>query len=96
MAFNVYFPISNYYLATPPFELVAMSPVPIVSNFLYDGAWDPLKNRKIDFCIFPMSISLENDIILVSFGRNDHEGWIANINIHSLLDSLDPIIKSKN
>ena len=83
-------------IATPPFELVSMSPVPIVSNFLYSGAWDPLKNRKIDYCIFPMSLSLESeDVLLISFGRNDHEGWIANMNLHSLLDSLDPISKIK-
>jgi len=79
--------------AQPPFRLVAMSPLPIVTNSLYDGPWDPLKNRRIDFCIFPMSISLVNDgdEILLSFGRQDHEGWIGYMNLQSVLNSLDPV-----
>lgn len=71
---------------------MSISPVPIVHNYLYDGPWDPLKNRRIDFCVFPMVISRVNDDeIMLSFGWQDHEGWIAYMNLHTLLDSLDPV-----
>jgi predicted GH43/DUF377 family glycosyl hydrolase len=85
--------------AQPPFKLLSVSPYPIVHKDLYDGPWDPLKNRQIDYCVFPMSIFLQKegegdtalDTVFVSYGWNDHEGWIAKMRLKSLLDSLEPV-----
>ena len=86
-----------YAAAHPPFRLLATSPLPIIHDFFYDGAWDPLKNRRIDFCVFPMVISMVNeDEIMLSLGWQDFQGWIAYFNIRTMLASLDPVPPSEH
>ena len=57
----------------------------------YTGPWDGLKNRKIDYCLFPMSFYVENDVAVISFGHIDKHGYIAKINIEKLLNTLEKI-----
>jgi predicted GH43/DUF377 family glycosyl hydrolase len=91
--FKTYFMGAYTFTASPPFKLIAMSPYPIIDERLYTGPWDGLKNRKIDYCVFPMSFYLDdNDIIVLSFGHNDRDGYIAKIHLTALLKSLEPIV----
>jgi predicted GH43/DUF377 family glycosyl hydrolase len=72
--------------AHPPFAITAISPEPIVAeNFYhppYYRTWKPLR------CIFPAGIVIDDNYIWISYGRQDHEIWIAKLDKKSLLQSL--------
>jgi len=77
--------------AEPPFRVLSMSPYPIMPHRFYDGPWHPIKNRQIDYCIFPMSLMVEKDDVLLSFGYQDQRGYLAKIKLQKLLDTLVPV-----
>lgn len=93
---KTYFFGAYTFSASEPFHLMDISPVPIVSDKLYQGEWDYLRNRKIDFCVFPMSFFVQGGIVYLSFGYNDHSGYIAQLNLTKLLDSLEPVLLDDN
>ena len=79
----------NHYLmgaytfdANPPYALMGASPEPLVAETFYEGpmynTWKPLRE------IFPMGIIVKNDIAWVSYGRQDHEIWVAKIDLKGL------------
>jgi len=81
--------------AAPPFRLLSLSPRPIADPKWFDGPWDHIKNRRIDYIAFPMAISLlssPEDTLLVSFGRQDYQGWIGKINVARLLETLESVL----
>lgn len=47
-------------------------------TYIYKGKWNVIKNRKLDYIVFPMSIFFEDDsdesIINLSFGHQDAYG----------------------
>jgi len=75
--------------AHPPFAITAISPVPIVAeNFYrppYYKTWKPLR------CVFPAGLIIDDNYIWISYGRQDHEIWIAKLDKKSLLQSLIPV-----
>jgi hypothetical protein len=91
---KTYFFGAYTFSAHPPFHLVAMSPFPIVDyDKLYSGHWDPIKPRNIDYVVFPTCFYLDEgeNVIHLSFGRQDHEGWLVKLNVSSLMESLYPL-----
>lgn len=88
------------FTAHPPFRLLTMSPEPILDRFLYEGEWAPFKNRKNDYVIFPSALILmkkgqvdvAQEELLLSFGRQDYQGWVARIELKRLLDSMVPVV----
>ncbi len=73
----------------PPFSVIAISPEPIVAeNFYrppYYKTWKPMR------CIFPAGMIFDESAIWVSYGRQDHEIWIAKLDKKKLLQSLVPV-----
>lgn len=74
----------------PPFEVTHMSTQPIVAKGFYSGEtyvpyWKPV------CAIFPCGILQDKDSIIVSYGRQDHEIWIARFDTDKLLNSLSEI-----
>lgn len=72
----------------PPFRVLSVSTVPITPVELFTGSWE---GRFIDYCVYPMSVFLENDDVVMSFGYQDHIGKIAKIDLRSLLKSMTNI-----
>jgi predicted GH43/DUF377 family glycosyl hydrolase len=72
--------------AHPPFAITAISPEPIVAKNFYSPpyyrTWKPLR------CVFPAGIVVDDHYIWISYGRQDHEIWIAKLDKKSLLQSL--------
>lgn len=72
----------------PPFTVTAISPKPIVGKDFYNGpaynTWKPLR------VVFPCGYVIENKMIWVAYGRQDHEIWIAKMHKDKLLKSLIP------
>ena len=89
---KTYFMGAYTFSLDPPFRLLSYSPLPIIDTSMYQGAWALFKNRRNDYVIFPMSLIVKSDTVYVSFGRNDHEGWLATLKLDKLLDSLVPTI----
>eukprot|EP01034_Spumella_vulgaris_P038623 gene38623-47700_t len=86
--------VKTYYMGaltvcpSRPFRIHSMSRHPIVprSSF-YQGSWanPPL----MDYVLFPTGIVLLDPLtLLVSFGSQDVEGYVAKMELHGLLDTL--------
>jgi len=73
----------------PPFALTKISHEPIVSKSFYNGpaykTWKPLR------VVFPMGLIIDKNYLWISYGRQDHECWVAKIDKKLLLQSLTPI-----
>ena len=91
------FAVRNYFMGAmhlcpnPPFKIRAMSSYPIVKSDWYEGSW-VLKNT-IDYVVFPVGLALDPDKthVWLSYGRQDHIGEIAKLEIKGLLDSLENV-----
>lgn len=84
-----YFMGAYTFSAEPPFAITRMSPGPLVGAHFYDGpaykTWKPLR------VVFPSGYVMLGDTIWLSYGKQDHEVWVAKIDKTRLLDSLIPV-----
>jgi predicted GH43/DUF377 family glycosyl hydrolase len=74
----------------PPFRINKISPEPIVTRGFYSGEeyeyyWKPVQ------VIFPCGFVHDEQYIWISYGRQDHELWIAKLCKKRLLESLVPL-----
>lgn len=85
--------ISHYFMGAytfsrdPLFEIERVSPEPIIGNnfyngIMYDPYWKPVR------VVFPCGFIVDQDFLWVSYGRQDHEIWLAKLDKKGLLDSL--------
>lgn len=74
----------------PPFEITHFSTEPIVAQDHYDerNGW---AFKAIDYIVFPCGVEVVGDMLIISLGRNDHEGWMLFLNMTGLVDSLEPV-----
>lgn len=125
-------------------RLEAISPVPMMEEWLYTGPWNPFnRNRRIDYCVFPMSLTvlpsknkyskagsgshnagqyltynphavpqgytnypdpatartnstIHRVQVLLSFGRQDLQGFSTIFDLDDLLASLEPVVYCEN
>eukprot|EP01039_Chlorochromonas_danica_P003132 gene3132-3430_t len=88
---KTYFLGAMTFAGQPPFALLAHSNLPILLERFYVGPWNPLKNRRIDYVMFPSTLSFHPDNqsrLILSFGHQDIHGYLATLEIKPLLDSL--------
>lgn len=82
-----YFMGAALFASSPPFEILKISKKPLVAKGFYSGEnyipyWKPVN------AIFPCGIWEEKKTLIVSYGRQDHELWIARFDTKSLIESL--------
>jgi predicted GH43/DUF377 family glycosyl hydrolase len=79
--------------AKPPFNIKAMSPEPILHESMYSGPWSKMHGSfyHIDYVSFPMSFVIENGVILLMYGFQDKDAWVAKIQLKGLLSSLKEV-----
>lgn len=87
--------ISHYFIGAytfelnPPFAITRISSKPIVAKGFYTGpaykTWKPLR------VVFPMGYVADENYVWLSYGKQDHEVWIAKIDKKALLNSLVPV-----
>lgn len=80
-----YFMGAYTFSAEPPFELKKMSPKPIVSDGFYT------KSSYLKRVIFPGGFVMDGDKIILAYGKDDSEVWIAVLDKKKLLESLVPV-----
>ena len=90
-----YFMGAYRFSGEPPFPITHMSPTPIVGKGFYQGKqydpyWRPVQ------AIFPSGLVIEGDYAWLAYGRQDHEIWVAKIDIKKLLGSLQPVVSVEN
>jgi hypothetical protein len=57
-ATKIYFMGAFTFTKDPPFRLLSVSSEPMVVPWMYEDNWNPfVRNRKIDYCLFPVSFS---------------------------------------
>jgi predicted GH43/DUF377 family glycosyl hydrolase len=71
----------------PPFAITKCSPTFLSYPGFYSGPtytpyWQPVK------VVFPCGFVIDQDTILLSYGRDDHECWIAKLSKSGLLQNL--------
>ncbi len=84
--------ITHYFMGAytfsknPPFYITALSQTPIIGKNFYNGeihkTWKPLR------VVFPSGYIFDDEHVFVAYGRQDHEIWIAKMNLKNLLQSL--------
>jgi len=76
-----------YVFSVEPYAMLKISPTPIMEpRELFTGAW---ASRYIDYCVYPMYISrISHDTLHLSFGHQDHFGFIATLNLTNILATL--------
>lgn len=76
---------------TPPFALLEMSDYPIIGKGFYCGsAYTPYWKKSVQ-AIFPSGLAQQGSYLLVTYGRQDHEMWVAKFDKNLLLSSLKPL-----
>jgi len=77
----------------PPFNIKAMSSDPILHESMYSGHWAKMHNSfyHIDYVSFPMSFVIENGNVLLLYGKQDKDAWVAKIELKGLLGSLKTV-----
>lgn len=70
----------------PPFQILSISPHPIVGSDFYRGNMETLWGTMWVF--FPGGLIVDEEFVWVAYGRQDREIWIAKIDKKRLLDSL--------
>jgi hypothetical protein len=92
--YKTYFIGAYTFTSEAPFTLLAATSVPLLfDERMYTGAWDPLRNRRIDYVLFPMNCFLidEGRNIAISVGRNDIEGYLVTVAVSDVFDRLEAI-----
>ncbi|MGC2596053.1 MAG: hypothetical protein WA347_07215 [Rhabdochlamydiaceae bacterium] len=84
-----YFIGAYLYSSEPPFTITKISPEPIIGKNFYKGAkykpyWKPVR------CVFPCGYISDDKYIWITYGRDDHESWVAKLDKQALLQSLVP------
>ncbi len=86
---NHYFMGAYTFDKEPPFAITGISPYPIIDTTFYEGplyqTWKPLR------VIFPTGLVIDGNTIWVSYGRQDHEMWVARMDKSKLLKTLKPV-----
>lgn len=87
-----YFMGAYTFYPDPPFNIIAISPEPIIGEKFYKGPiyqpyWKPVR------VVFPCGFIFDQQHVWISYGRQDHEIWIVKLDKHKLLDSLCPVLK---
>lgn len=77
--------------ADAPFRLLSMSPYAIMPGQFYNGPWHPMKQRMIDYCLFPLAIFVDKDDLVLSAGFQDSRGYLLRMKLQHVLDTLVPV-----
>lgn len=85
-----YFMGAYLFSSRPPFQILAMSPEPIVGPNFYMGEnykpyWHPVR------AVFPCGFIFDKKHIWVTYGRQDHECWVVKLHRKRLIQSLKPL-----
>ena len=74
----------------PPFAITYITKEPIMTNLFVNESlgWS---YRTIDYIQFPMGVVMDTDHIFVSYGRNDRDGWVVQLNRTAFLTDLKPV-----
>ncbi|MCB1111786.1 MAG: hypothetical protein H7A37_08240 [Chlamydiales bacterium] len=86
---NHYYMGAYTFSAEPPFEMTKITPYPVVGKDFYTLSDF---NKRV---VFPGGIIDEEDHLLVAYGKDDREIWIARIDKKKLYDSLKPLEENK-
>ena len=71
----------------PPFAITKISPEPIIGKNFYHGKEYPYYWKPVQV-VFPCGYVFYDEHILLTYGRQDHEVWVAKIDKKELLSSL--------
>lgn len=73
--------------STPPFEITSITPVPLIAEGFYTCSD---AEKKV---IFPGGIVDRGDHLLVAYGKDDRELWVAKVDKLKLKSCLSPVTK---
>lgn len=72
--------------------MISISSQPIVGKQFYNGAeYEPYARWRAKCVVFPCGILLDGEYVVVLYGRNDHEMWVAKIDKKKLYESMQKV-----
>ena len=83
-----YFMGAYTFAAKPPFQILAISPKPIVVKAFYQGRY---RSSTFDYIVFPTSYMVDLQWIYLYVGYQDREMWKVVLNRTALLGSLSRV-----
>eukprot|EP01041_Mallomonas_annulata_P008200 gene8200-16859_t len=83
----VYFMGALTFSANPPFQILQISPEPLVTNISYNFDSSHRLTSRVAI-VFPMSFLVMKDTILLTMGKDDKQGCIVEMYLQPLLQSL--------
>jgi len=81
------------FCASAPHKILKISSSPIAHESMFQGPWTnlPLSFYHIDYVAFPMSFIADGDVLHLTYGKQDQDGWMAQLSLKRLLDSLSVV-----
>ena len=83
-----YFVGAYTFSAEPPHEILKISPEPIIGPGFYRRANHHHLQRTPVNVVYPCGLVLDESHLWISYGRQDHEVWIAKLDRQAVLESL--------
>ena len=90
--FVTYFMGAYTFSTSPPFELRRISPVPIIKDSFYRGAWF---GKNMDYCVFPSSLYVDHGFAVISLSLQNTDSYMAKFLLSELLNSLENVDPEK-
>lgn len=87
-------PIDHYFMGAytfsreAPFEILQVSPRPIIGQGFYEGPYYKPYWKPALLVVFPGGFVFDDQHIWVVFGKQDHEAWVVKFDKEALLKSL--------
>jgi hypothetical protein len=74
----------------PPFAITHITPEPIMSDTFINETlgWT---YKGVDYVLFPMGLTMDDNYFYVAYGKNDKEGWIVKLKKAEFLSFLRPV-----
>ncbi|MDE3046203.1 MAG: hypothetical protein KGJ02_06125 [Verrucomicrobiota bacterium] len=80
-----YFMGAYTFSAEPPFEIIKITPAPLIADGFYTKSYRPKR------VIFPSGYVVAEPYIYVSYGKDDEELWVATLDKKALFKFLKPV-----
>jgi hypothetical protein len=75
----------------PPFAITHITPEPIMTETFINETlgWT---YKAVDYVLFPMGLTMDDNYFYVAYGKNDKEGWIIKLKIKEFLSFFRPVL----
>lgn len=75
-------------MRTFPYYISGISRRPIIAKGMYEGTW---VHTELEYVIYPGSVAIEGEELVIAYGRNDFEGWVGRFDLNRLMADVESV-----